>query len=75
MTVSPHIQYETNIIGSKTCMKNGILYLRKMLLQINYYSRSKCIPTAVPNSTGVKKLATNFVIQIKEDTITECINE
>jgi hypothetical protein len=47
----------------------------KMLLQINFYSRDKCILTAVPFCTGFMKLATNFVIQIKEDNITECINE
>ena len=46
-----------------------------MLLQINVYPGDKCTPTAVPFSTGFRKLATNFVIQIKEDTITECINK
>ena len=46
-----------------------------MSLQINFYPRDKDIPTAVPFSTGFRKLATNFVIQIKEDTITEFINE
>lgn len=56
-------------------MTYGILHLRKMSLHINFYPRDKDIPTAVPFSTEFTKLATNFLIQIKEVTITECINK
>ena len=47
----------------------------KCYFKLIFYPGDKCIPTAVPFSKGFTKLATNFVIQIKEDTGTECINE
>jgi hypothetical protein len=56
-------------------MTYGSLHLRKMSFHINFYSQDKDIPTDVPFSTGFTKLATNFVIQIKEGTITKCLNE